>query len=429
MTELATSQTAETGRKVFFPQADGAEVPYAVFSSQEVYDREQERIYRGPFWSFLGLECEIPNLNDFKSTFVGDTPVVVTRTADGFACWVNRCAHRGAIVCREKYGNKASHTCVYHQWSYNCKGDLLGVPFRRGQKSGDVMLVGMPKSFKTEEHGLSKLRVANYGGLLFATFSDETPPIEDYIGPEMKPWVDRVFHKPIEYLGCTRQYSKSNWKLYFENVKDPYHASLLHLFHTTFNIFRVGMKARSIPDARQGLHSLITVTKTDEKKSTDKDTAKAYQDQGIRSMNEGVQLQDSYFLGQIPEYEEMCTNQIQPIFPQLVVQQIHNTLVCRQLLPKGPSNFELIFHFFGYADDTPELREMRLLQANLVGPAGYISMEDTEVTELVQRGTVRDGDKHSYMAMARDAPKQTDSNITESLIRRFWAGYQQAMGY
>jgi len=46
-----------------------------VFSSQEVYEREQERIFRGPVWSFLGLEAEIPNLGDFKSTFVGDTPV------------------------------------------------------------------------------------------------------------------------------------------------------------------------------------------------------------------------------------------------------------------------------------------------------------------------------------------------------------------
>ena len=28
---------------------------------------------------------------------------------------------------------------------------------------------------------------------------------------------------------------------------------------------------------------------------------------------------------------------------------------------------------------------MRVLQANLIGPAGYISMEDTEATELVHR--------------------------------------------
>lgn len=102
--------------------------PIKCFSSQEVYDREQELIYRGP-WSFLGLAAEIPNVHDFKSTFVGDTPVVVTRTEDGVAAWVNRCAHRGAIVCREKCGNATDFTCVYHQWNYAANGDLQGVPF------------------------------------------------------------------------------------------------------------------------------------------------------------------------------------------------------------------------------------------------------------------------------------------------------------
>ncbi|MDD0810150.1 aromatic ring-hydroxylating dioxygenase subunit alpha [Curvibacter sp. RS43] len=421
MSEQVISAPPPLGRPVFFPQQDGSRVPYRVFSSQEVYEREQERIYRGPVWSFLGLEAEIPNVNDFKSTFVGDTPVVVTRTATGLACWVNRCAHRGAVVCREKRGNAASHTCVYHQWSYSCEGDLQGVPFRRGQKGQ----AGMPKDFSPEGHGLHKLRVDSYKGLMFATFSDDTPPLPDYLGAEMRPWIDRLFHKPIEYLGCTRQYSKSNWKLYLENVKDPYHASLLHLFHTTFNIFRVGMKARSIPDATHGLHSIITATKIEEAG----DTAAAYNAQNIRSMNDGFALEDPELLGQIKEFDELTTNHIQPIFPQLVVQQIHNTLVARQLLPKGPNNFELVFHFFGYADDTPELREMRLLQANLVGPAGYISMEDTEATELVQRGTVRDADALSVLDMARDAPEQQDTLITENLIRRFWMGYQKLMGY
>ncbi|WP_348753838.1 anthranilate 1,2-dioxygenase large subunit AndAc [uncultured Aquincola sp.] len=425
MADTPIQERAPSERSISFPQADGSSVPYAVFSSQAVYDREQERLYRGPYWSFVALAAELPNVHDFKSTFVGDTPVVVTRTANGFACWVNRCAHRGAMVCREKHGNAASHTCVYHQWAYNCEGDLQGLPFRRGIRTDNGTLAGMTKAFKPEDHGLQKLRAVNYKGLIFATFSDEAPPIEDYLGPEMKPWVDRVFHKPTVYLGCTRQYSKSNWKLYFENVKDPYHASLLHLFHTTFNIFRVGMQARSLPDAKHGLHSLITVTKP----PVESDTAAAYKQQDIRSMQEGFSLEDGYLLGQIKEFEEDCTNHIQPIFPQLVIQQIHNTLVARQLLPKGPGNFELVFHFFGYEDDTPELREMRLLQANLVGPAGYISMEDTEATELVQRGTVRDGDKVSFMGMGLDAPDETRTNITESLIRRFWAGYQKAMGY
>lgn len=407
---------------VRFPRDDGSRVPYKVFSSQAVYEREQERIFRGPTWNFVALEAEIPKPGDFKSTFVGDTPVVVTRGEDGaLAAWVNRCAHRGAQVCRKARGNASSHTCVYHQWSFDSRGDLLGVPFRRGQKG----MAGMPADFDPKNHGLRKLRVDSYKGLVFATFSDEVAPLPDYLGAQMRPWIDRIFHKPIEYLGCTRQFSKSNWKLYFENVKDPYHASMLHLFHTTFNIFRVGMKARSIPDATHGLHSIITMTKTQD----DADTASAYKQQNIRSFDEGFSLEDDSILGLVSEYDEDTTNHIQPIFPQLVIQQIHNTLVARQLLPKGPKNFELIFHFFGYADDTPELRDLRIKQANLVGPAGYISMEDTEATELVQRGTVRDANAASVIEMSLGNPDQQDTAITESLIRRFWVGYQQLMGY
>ncbi len=406
------------GDASIFPTRDGSRVPYEVFSSAEIYALEQERIYRGPTWSFLGLEAEIPNPGDFKSTFVGDTPVVVTRTATGaLAAWVNRCAHRGAIVCRQKRGNAAMHTCVYHQWSFDREGNLRGVPFRNGQNGKP----GMPPDFEPAEHGLQKLRVSSYRGLLFATFSDSVAELAEYIGPEMRPFVDRIFHKPVTYLGCTRQFSKSNWKLYLENVKDPYHASLLHLFHTTFNILRVGMGARCIADAAHGLHSIIYVTKTQAANS------EGYKKEKIRSFKEGFSLEDPSLLEMRQEYAELTTNHIQSIFPQLVIQQIHNTLVARQLLPKGPNNFELVFHFFGYADDDEALRELRIVQANLVGPAGYISMEDTEATELVQRGTHRDGHRTSTIEMGISEPDLEDTLLTESLIRTFWRGYQSLM--
>lgn len=406
--------------QVNFPKSDGSRVPYKVFSSQEIYDREQERIYRGPTWNFLGLDAEVPHPGDFKSTFVGDTPVVLTRTEDGtLAAWVNRCAHRGAMVCRLSRGNATSHNCVYHQWSYDTRGNLVGVPFRRGQKGA----VGMPKDFKPSDNGLRQLRVENYRGLVFATFSETVESFDQYVGTDMATYIDRIFHKPIEYLGCTRQFSNSNWKLYLENVKDPYHASLLHLFHTTFNIFRVGMKAHCQTDGKDGLHSIILAIKEQA------DTGDAYKEQNIRSYDEGFALEDDSILALVPEFDIVATNHIQPVFPQLVIQQIHNTLVARQLLPKGPNNFELIFHFFGYADDTPELRALRIKQANLVGPAGYISMEDTEATELVQQGTVRDGASHSVIEMAKDASEQSDTLITENLIRSFWRGYQKLMDF
>lgn len=402
-----------------FPRADASRVPYSVFTSPEVYAREQERIFRGPTWNFLGLEAEIPKPGDFKSTYIGDTPVVMTRAEDGtLAAWVNRCAHRGAAVCRLRRGNALHHTCVYHQWNYTAKGDLQGVPFRRGMKE----MAGMPADFDPKNHSLRQLRVESYRGLVFATFDDSLGDVASYLGPQMRPYVDRIFSKPIVYLGCTRQYSNSNWKLYLENVKDPYHASLLHLFHTTFNILRVGMKVSTTTDDT-GLHSALLVVKNEE------ENAGAYKQQAIRSYDEGFRLEDDSVLGMIREYDELSTNHIQPIFPQLVIQQIHNTLVARQLIAKAHDRFELVFHFFGYEDDTPELRALRIKQANLVGPAGYISMEDTEATELVQRAVTGGGDSYSVLDMARGAANDLDSMVSEGLVRRFWRGYRDLMGY
>jgi anthranilate 1,2-dioxygenase large subunit len=95
---------------VYFPRVDGSRIPFKVYSSPEIYQLEQERIFRGPTWSFVALEAEIPHPNDFKSTFVGDTPIVVTRNGDGsLSAWVNRCAHRGAMVCRAARGNAKTH--------------------------------------------------------------------------------------------------------------------------------------------------------------------------------------------------------------------------------------------------------------------------------------------------------------------------------
>lgn len=112
MNEISQDNSLESRAEklVYFPRADGSRVPYKVYSSQELYDLEQERIFRGPVWSFVALEAEIPNPDDFKSTFIGDTPVVIGRNEDGsLSAWVNRCAHRGAIVCRAARGNAKSH--------------------------------------------------------------------------------------------------------------------------------------------------------------------------------------------------------------------------------------------------------------------------------------------------------------------------------
>jgi anthranilate 1,2-dioxygenase large subunit len=415
-----TTDGSHTEKLVSFPRRDGSRIPYEVYSSPEIYDLEEERIFRGPTWSFVALEAELPNAGDFKSTFVGATPVVVTRNEDrSLSAWVNRCAHRGAMVCRAARGNAQIHICAYHQWSYDTRGNLRGVPFRRGLKDSP----GMPADFDPKLHGLQQLRVESYRGLVFATFSDRAPSLYDYIGPQMRPGLDRIFHKPIVYLGCTRQYSKSNWKLYNENVRDPYHATLLHAFLSTFNLSRVGMRTEMVADQNHGLHTCLMVFHTE-----DTSAGAVYKESQISSFKEGLRLEDPSILANVKEFNEIVNTHIQTIFPQAVVTQIQNSLAVRQILAKGPANFELVFYFFGYADDTPEMRAHRIKQANLVGPAGLVSMEDTLATELVQFATKGSG--ASAMAdMGRDAPdaQQIRSYISEGRVRAFWRAYQELM--
>ena len=411
---------AEQPIEIQWPEEAETRVPYQVFLDSAIYEREQERLFRGPVWNYVGLEAEIPNVGDFKATFIGATPIVVTRGKDGgLNAFVNRCAHRGALVCRKPRGNTHTHVCVYHQWSYNLAGDLIGVPFRKGIEGKG----GYGADFDTAQHSLHKLNIASYQGLIFVSFARELHSLEDYLGPQMRPWLDRLFARPIQVLGYSRQYIRANWKLYAENVRDPYHASLLHLFHTTFGLYRSSMGGGVIMD-EEGRHDMLRSYKRTEEQET-----AAYKDAGLRTYNKGYGLADPSLLQSRQELEPHLTNQIQTIFPGLVLQQIQNTLATRQILPKAPDQFELIFTYFGYEDDDEDLRAIRLKQANFVGPAGLISMEDGHAAEIVQQAIGHDKDASSYIGFGGDDVSDQENLLTETAIRGFWHYYRDVMGF
>ena len=394
-------------------------IPYRLFTDADVYRREQEKIFSGPHWNFVALAAEIPKPGDFKTTFLGDTPIVVTRGKTGaLHAFVNRCAHRGALVCREMRGNKLAHQCVYHQWTYEPSGDLIGVPFRKGINGKG----GYDDTFDTAQRSLAKLSVSEYNGLIFASADPAVESLTDYLGPEMMPWIDRLFAgRDLVILGYTRQEVGANWKLYAENVRDPYHASLLHLFHTTFGIYRSSMGGGIIQDAT-GRHSFLRSFKIGEAQET-----KDYKDAGLRTYQQGVKLADDAILAARDEFAIPATNAIQQIFPNLLIAQIQNTLMVRQIVPKGPDTYELIFTYFGYADDDEDLRAKRMLQANFVGPAGYISLEDGYATELVQQAVAGGRSGESYIDLGGTTAQSDDNLVSEGMLRAFWTYYRGVM--
>jgi len=421
------ARVKRTGGLIWPEEGVSSAVPYGVFTEQAVYDEEQARIFRGPTWNFIGLAAEVPNAGDFKATFVGDTPVVMTRDEKGaIHAWVNRCAHRGALVCRELRGNNAAgtYTCVYHQWSFDAAGDLVGVPFRRGLGGKG----GYPADFDTKQHGLRKLRVENYHGAVFATFDDAMPGFQDYLGAggAVDQHLRRVLEgRDIEVIGHARQYIPSNWKFYAENTKDPYHASLLHLFHMTFGLYRSsqvgGVKITG------GWHTvLFSRSGTD----SEEDIAQTKDSQLRTYQADSYTLADPSLLkGRKGEWGDDVTLVIMSLMPNLVIQQIQNTLAVRQIVPKGRDAFELVWTYFGYKTDDEELRNIRLKQINLIGPAGLISMEDGESSVICQQAVVRDQNDWSCIEMGGRDVKDADHLVTETTIRAFWDEYRELMGY
>lgn len=392
-------------------------VPYDLYTDAGVARQEQERVFRGATWNYLCLDAELPEPGSYRTTHVGETPVVVVKDDDGeIYAFENRCAHRGALIALDKSGKASSFQCVYHAWSYSRQGDLTGVAFEKGVKGQG----GMPPGFCKEEHGPRKLRIAVWCGLVFGSFSDDVPDIEEYLGPEICSRIERVLGRPVEVIGRFTQALPNNWKLYVENVKDSYHASLLHLFFTTFELNRLSQKGGVIVDASGGHHvsySMIDKTAADA----------SYKEQGLRSDTDRYRLKDTTVLQGFPEFEDGITLQILSVFPGFVLQQIQNCLAVRQVLPKGQDRTELNWTYLGYVDDTPQQRQVRLKQFNLVGPAGFISMEDGAVGGFVQRGIAGAQGLSAVVEMGGDDTGSSEGRATETSVRGFWKAYRSLM--
>jgi phenylpropionate dioxygenase-like ring-hydroxylating dioxygenase large terminal subunit len=400
-----------------WPAEGVTRVPYWVYQDADLYSEEQRRIFRGPTWNYLCLEAEVAEPQSFVTTFVGEMPIVVARDAAGaIHAFENRCAHRGALICMQSRGKAERFSCIYHNWTYDHAGNLTNVAFRKGIAGKG----GMPADAKPETQAPKKLRVESAHGLVFGTLSSEASSLRSYIGPEILPRIKRVMIKPLKLLGSYTQVLPNNWKLYLDNVKDTYHASLLHVFFTRFRINRLTQEGGVFVSA-DGAHHCTYTRMVD-------DTGDAYERDGMRSAGSGkFQLEAPQLLEQVDELGDGVSIQILSLFPGFVLHQIRNSLAVRQVVPKGIDRTELHWTLFGFADDDEAMTRRRLMQANLVGPAGYISMEDGAATGFVQRGVAASPDRASVIEMGGPGVGSGDSRITETAVRGLWKAWRSYM--
>ncbi len=195
-----------------------------IFWEETIYQRELEQIF-AKAWQFVAHDSMIPETNDFYTTYMGEDGVIVSRQKDGSVnVFLNSCPHRGNKICLADEGNARNFSCNYHGWGFSPGGKLLGLPNEQiVYDDGDIDL---------ERWGPRQARVDTYKGLIFATFDEEAPSLEEFLG-DFRWYLDIMLDHDeggTEFIGGgIKSYINANWKFGIENfIGDAYHGAWTH---------------------------------------------------------------------------------------------------------------------------------------------------------------------------------------------------------
>lgn len=400
-----------------------------VYRSPSIYRDEIARIW-GRTWIYAGHASEIPEPGDYLARDVGLQPTVLIRGLDGeVRVFLNRCPHRGNLICNQERGSSKILRCVYHSWTFDPAGKRIGAPFPEAYsehaEERDLGLCAVP-------------RVDSYRGFIFVNFDPQAVDLVEHLGAAAD-YIDRFADLAPDgeldlSAGTVKVEVPSNWKLAMENNIDGYHPAFLHR-----SIIEVGDYLQRA--VRQGDEAPIVVRDIGNGHSmidySGQNRELGYVGQTANQPALSPEARDEYVNGLAKRHgrrraEDLAADGTWPvnIFPNLMItwQDV------RTVAPVAV-NASVVSHTPALLCGAPtEVNLFRLRQqVESYGPAGCVGADDVEMYERSQVAFAATTDEAIRLGRGIDYERTDSSGVVtggptdETAVRAFWRHYRDVM--
>ena len=401
-----------------------------VFVDQGIYQEELEKVF-GRTWLMVAHKSLLPNPNDFFLSYIGEDPVIVTRDAKGeLHVFLNMCRHRGNRVVRADDGNAKNFMCTYHGWTFSNEGRLVSVPGLQEAYYGEL---------DVERLGLVEARCDTYADLIFATWAEDAPTLEAYLGDArwyLDPSFNRLESGTVAY-GPMKWMEPSNWKTSVDNCSDNYHVAVSH-YSSALVQARRGARIAGVISHKAMFNSpskhlfvnghALTFRVTEENEPR---PAHGVSDRNIemfREYQQNTQAEAERRLGKLRARMQLGNHSLFP----------NGVLGFRLSQPRGPFMTEF-WHFAVVEKDLPEglRRDLRVGSQGNNGAAGMFEQDDQDnwiqVTHASRSTVGRKYPQFLVMGAGHAGPHPeypgllSDKYISENNQRNFYARWQEFM--
>ena len=395
----------------------------STMTSPDILALERERIF-DRCWLYLGHESEVEAPGDYRRRNVAGRPLFFVRGIDGqVRVFLNSCAQRGAVICRQDEGNAKVFQCFYHAWTFGIDGELAGMPDRAGYSD----------QFDPAEMGLSSPpRVESYRGFYFVSFNPHVEDLSTYLAGA-KEYIDLIVDQSeagMKVSSGSHRYSVlANWKLMTENGIDAYHLLPLHrtYFQYVYNLARELPATNLLDNWEPGpVRALGNGHAAGETPGSAGRTVAYWHPllgEDTRGEVERIRERLVERFGEERGHRIADNNRFVLIYPNLFIYDFLYTTI-KVHWPTATDKSEVVGWNLAPREHSPRLLAQRLdNMLTLAGPGGFAIPDDIEAAESCQAGLQSGGVEWSDSSRGMHRQALTSDELQMRTFWRQWRGH------